>query len=183
MKSSPFVVMLLAGGLVAAPPCRATNHLIQLNEVMAGCGGDARIQFVEVVFPQMQNRWGGCAELAFFDATGAQTASFPFPSDVPDDHRDGNSALIATQAFADLPGAPHPDFLIPPVIQAPGGKVCFRGNQPEPCFPVDICPGWLRITMSTVIPVGIAVTVPAKAIAGLVDPASVAAVMAAVDPS
>ncbi len=36
-------------------------------------------------------------------------------------------------------------------------------------FPVDIYPGWLRITMSTVIPVGIAVTVPAKAIAGLVD--------------
>ncbi|MBI2324759.1 MAG: ABC-2 family transporter protein [Chloroflexi bacterium] len=36
-------------------------------------------------------------------------------------------------------------------------------------FPIDIYPGWLRITMSTVIPVGIAVTVPAKAIAGLVD--------------
>ena len=36
-------------------------------------------------------------------------------------------------------------------------------------FPIDIYPGWLRLTMSTVIPVGIAVTVPAKAIAGLVD--------------
>ncbi len=46
-------------------------------------------------------------------------------------------------------------------------------------FPVDIYPGWLRITMSTVIPVGIAVTVPAKAIAGLVDPFSVATVVAA----
>ena len=33
--------------------------------------------------------------------------------------------------------------------------------------------------MSTVIPVGIAVTVPAKAIAGLVDPLSVAAVVGA----
>ncbi len=46
-------------------------------------------------------------------------------------------------------------------------------------FPVDIYPGWLRITMSTVIPVGIAVTVPAKAIAGLVDPQTVALVLAA----
>ena len=46
-------------------------------------------------------------------------------------------------------------------------------------FPVDIYPGWLRITMSTVIPVGIAVTVPAKAIAGLVDPASLASIFAA----
>jgi len=36
-------------------------------------------------------------------------------------------------------------------------------------FPIDIYPGWLRLTMSTVIPVGIAITVPAKAIAGLVD--------------
>lgn len=36
-------------------------------------------------------------------------------------------------------------------------------------FPTDIYPGWLRLTMSTVIPVGIAVTIPAKAIAGLVD--------------
>ncbi len=46
-------------------------------------------------------------------------------------------------------------------------------------FPVDIYPGWLRITMSTVIPVGIAVTVPAKAIAGLVDPQTVTLVLAA----
>jgi ABC-2 type transport system permease protein len=36
-------------------------------------------------------------------------------------------------------------------------------------FPIDIYPGWLRLTMSTVVPVGIAVTVPAKAIVGLVD--------------
>ncbi len=37
-------------------------------------------------------------------------------------------------------------------------------------FPIDIYPGWLRLTMSTVVPIGIAVTIPAKAIAGLVDP-------------
>ncbi|HEX9436357.1 MAG TPA: ABC-2 family transporter protein [Candidatus Limnocylindria bacterium] len=36
-------------------------------------------------------------------------------------------------------------------------------------FPIDIYPGWMRLTMSTVVPVGIAVTVPAKAIVGLVD--------------
>ena len=37
-------------------------------------------------------------------------------------------------------------------------------------FPIDIYPGWLRFTMSTVVPVGIAVTVPAQAIAGRLDP-------------
>jgi len=41
-------------------------------------------------------------------------------------------------------------------------------------FPVDIYPGWLRFTMSTVVPVGIAVTVPAQAIAGRLDPIGIA---------
>jgi ABC-2 type transport system permease protein len=33
-------------------------------------------------------------------------------------------------------------------------------------FPVDVYPGWLRITLSTIVPIGIAVTLPAQAIAG-----------------
>ncbi len=36
-------------------------------------------------------------------------------------------------------------------------------------FPVDVYPGWLRITLSTVVPIGIAVTVPAQAISGRLD--------------
>ncbi len=36
-------------------------------------------------------------------------------------------------------------------------------------FPVDIYPGWLRVTLSTVVPIGIAVTVPAQAITGRLD--------------
>lgn len=46
-------------------------------------------------------------------------------------------------------------------------------------FPIDIYPGWLRLTMSTVVPVGIAVTIPAKAIAGLVDLQTIGLVLAA----
>ena len=37
-------------------------------------------------------------------------------------------------------------------------------------FPIDIYPGWLRITLATIVPIGIAVTVPAQAIAGRLDP-------------
>ena len=37
-------------------------------------------------------------------------------------------------------------------------------------FPVDIYPGWLRITLTTVVPIGLAVTVPAEAIAGRLPP-------------
>ena len=36
-------------------------------------------------------------------------------------------------------------------------------------FPVDVYPGWLRFTLSTVVPIGIAVTVPAQAVAGRLD--------------
>ena len=45
-------------------------------------------------------------------------------------------------------------------------------------FPVDVYPGWLRITLSTVVPIGIAVTVPAQAIAGRLDTASLLAMLA-----
>ncbi|MGH2451108.1 MAG: ABC transporter permease [Candidatus Limnocylindria bacterium] len=43
-------------------------------------------------------------------------------------------------------------------------------------FPVDLYPGWLRVTLSTVVPIGIAVTAPAEAVAGRLDPAGVALV-------
>lgn len=33
-------------------------------------------------------------------------------------------------------------------------------------FPIDLYPGWLRFTLTTVVPIGIAVTVPAEAISG-----------------
>jgi ABC-2 type transport system permease protein len=36
-------------------------------------------------------------------------------------------------------------------------------------FPVDIYPGWLRLTLSSIAPIGIAVTVPAQALAGKLD--------------
>jgi ABC-2 type transport system permease protein len=36
-------------------------------------------------------------------------------------------------------------------------------------FPVDVYPGWLRVTMSTVVPIGVAVTVPAQAVSGRLD--------------
>lgn len=45
-------------------------------------------------------------------------------------------------------------------------------------FPVDIYPGWLRITLSTVVPIGIAVTVPAQAVAGRLDALGVLATAA-----
>ncbi len=45
-------------------------------------------------------------------------------------------------------------------------------------FPVDIYPGWLRITMSSVLPIGIAITVPAQAVAGRLDSVGLATIVA-----
>jgi ABC-2 type transport system permease protein len=36
-------------------------------------------------------------------------------------------------------------------------------------FPVDVYPGWLRVTLSSAVPIGVAVTVPAQAISGRLD--------------
>lgn len=36
-------------------------------------------------------------------------------------------------------------------------------------FPVDVYPGWLRFTLSTIVPIGIAVTAPSQAISGTID--------------
>jgi len=46
-------------------------------------------------------------------------------------------------------------------------------------FPIDIYPFWLRFAMSSVVPVGIAVTVPAQAVSGRLDAPGVAAILAA----
>lgn len=45
-------------------------------------------------------------------------------------------------------------------------------------FPIDVYPGWLRLTLATIVPIGIAVTVPAEAISGRLSPESFLAMLA-----
>jgi cytochrome c peroxidase len=63
--------------------------------------------------------------LVFFDSTGRETGKFKFPHNVP---LDSNTQLIATQDFANLTGAPTPDFIMPPLLSPISGKVCFTNN-------------------------------------------------------
>ncbi len=46
-------------------------------------------------------------------------------------------------------------------------------------FPVDIYPAWLRVSLSTVVPIGLAVTVPASAATGKLDALGLAGMLAA----
>lgn len=45
-------------------------------------------------------------------------------------------------------------------------------------FPIDIYPGWLRVTLSSAVPIGVAVTVPAQVISGRLDFFGLAALVA-----
>src|SRR5262245_44593658 len=104
---------------------------------MAGANGDSRVQFL--IFQQQpgQNLWGpqtgeteSRAMLVFYDATGREIGIFKFTSNPAT----GGSlkTLIATQEFANLPGAPVPDVIIPPLLTPIAGKVCMKNNPANP---------------------------------------------------
>ncbi|WP_069471106.1 Calx-beta domain-containing protein [Candidatus Marithrix sp. Canyon 246] len=124
----------------------ATNHIVSINEIMAGLNGDSNVQFVEMSVPLGQHLWGpqgsesvGRTMLVFFNANDQQTGRFVFPSN-PNVTQSEHIILIATQAFADLPGAPTPDFIMPREIIPITGKVCFQGNSDNPGhFGVNLC--------------------------------------------
>jgi cytochrome c peroxidase len=142
-------VLLIAALSLPAIPVQAqrvevnTNHIgTHIHELMVGANGDSSIQFLEVGFSDCsQVAWGppsfgtqvSRAMLIFFDAAGNETYRYKFPNNVPCDFTE-HHALIATQAFANLPGAPAPDFIIPPKLNPISGKVCFRGNTEEAGF-------------------------------------------------
>src|SRR5215467_6701559 len=118
------VVLLLFPSRAVATSDNAENHI---QEIMAGVNGNSKIQFIVIQQEGGGNLWGpqapetqSRAMLQFFDAAGRETGKFKFPHDVP---LDTNPQLIATQDFANLPGAPTPDFIMPPLLSPISGKV------------------------------------------------------------
>src|ERR1051326_753601 len=140
---------------------RATNHDLHIKEVMAGANGNSKIQFIIIEQEQSgQNLWGptngtqSAAMLVFFDATGRETGKFKFPCNPTTTPPIGTAnsplTLIATQDFANLPGAPTPDFIIPPLVNPISGKVCFKNNPANPSsFPRNECVSYGNFTGDT----------------------------------
>src|SRR6478672_7809741 len=133
-KSLQFTYTLAIGVVLLLCSSRAfaTNDENHIQEIMAGVNGNSKIQFIVIKQEGGGNLWGPQAGetqsrvmLVFFDATGRETGKFKFPHDVP---ADANPQLIATQDFANLAGAPTPDFIMPPLLNPIGGKVCFTNN-------------------------------------------------------
>jgi hypothetical protein len=130
----PFAYTLAISVALLLFPSRAVADNVQnhIQEIMAGANGNSRIQFIVIQQEGGGNLWGpqsgetqSRAMLQFFDAAGRETGKFRFPHDVP---ADTNPQLIATQDFANLPGAPAPDFIMPPLLSPIGGMVCFTNN-------------------------------------------------------
>ena len=133
-KDLQFTYTLAIGVVLLLSSSRAfaTNDENHIQEIMAGVNGNSKIQFIVIKQEGGGNLWGPQAGetqsrvmLVFFDATGRETGKFKFPHSVP---ADANPQLIATQDFANLPGAPTPDFIMPPLLNPIGGKVCFTNN-------------------------------------------------------
>jgi cytochrome c peroxidase len=133
-KSLQFIYTLAIGMVLLLSSSRAfaTNDENHIQEIMAGVNGNSKIQFIVIKQEGGGNLWGpqgaetqSRVMLVFFDATGRQIGKFKFPHSVP---ADANPQLIATQDFANLTGAPTPDFIMPPLLSPIGGKVCFTNN-------------------------------------------------------
>jgi hypothetical protein len=145
-KNLQFIYTLVIGVVFMLSPSRAvaTNDENHIQEIMAGVNGNSKIQFIVIKQEGGGNLWGPQASetqsrvmLVFFDATGREIGKFKFPHSVP---VDTNPQLIATQDFANLPGAPTPDFIMPPLLNPIGGKVCFTNNPLNPnAFPRTDC--------------------------------------------
>ncbi|HKR86227.1 MAG TPA: IPT/TIG domain-containing protein, partial [Terriglobales bacterium] len=137
-KNLQFTYTLAIGVVLLLSSSRAlaTNDENHIQEIMAGVNGNSKIQFIVIKQEGGGNLWGPQAGetqsrvmLQFFDAAGRETGKFKFPHDVP---LDANPQLIATQDFANLPGAPTPDFIMPPLLSPIGGRVCFTNNPLNP---------------------------------------------------
>jgi hypothetical protein len=133
-KSLQFTYTLAIGVVLLLSSSRAfaTNDENHIQEIMAGANGNSKIQFIVIKQEGAGNLWGpqgvetqSRVMLVFFDGVGRETGKFKFPHSVPGDT---NPQLIATQDFANLPGAPTPDFIMPPLLSPISGKVCFTNN-------------------------------------------------------
>ena len=133
-KNLQFTYTLAIGVVLLLSSSRAfaTNDENHIQEIMAGVNGNSKIQFIVIKQEGGGNLWGpqgaetqSRVMLVFFDAAGREIGKFKFPHSVP---LDANPQLIATQDFANLAGAPAPDFIMPPLLNPIGGKVCFTNN-------------------------------------------------------
>ena len=97
---------------------------MRIDEVMAGAGGDATIQFVELKMNSPGQTFVSGHQIWFFDAGGVQTGTFTFTGNVSNGNTN-DSILVGTVAFEAV-ATVVPDFTMAADVMAPDGRVCFE---------------------------------------------------------
>ena len=122
MRRGRHLIKFGLGAVVAlhmSAPAQASFHFWEFKELFSNA--DGTVQFIELftVFDLQELAFGE----TFRATQGANTHDFVFPSDTP--APTGNHhLLLATAAFASLPGAVAPDFIIPDgFLFTPNGMV------------------------------------------------------------
>ncbi len=140
---------LLAGllGSLLSAQAWAGSHLWRVTELFSSA--DQRVQFIELT------EVGGSQNEFHLTGKWFMTDSqfYEFPTDLP-----GPTAnlkfLIATAAFAELPGAPAPDYIVPEGFFDPAGDtlVYFTYDSftlPDETMPADGVTSMNRYTLTT----------------------------------
>lgn len=102
----------------------AAFHLMRIDEVMAGSGGDPSVQFVELQMTSSGQRFVSGHFISFRDSEDSETGRFTFPGNVTNSNL-GESILVGTAAFAQASNV-APDFTMNPGIMPTDGRVCFE---------------------------------------------------------
>ena len=95
------------------PPldAQAGSHRWRINEVFSDAAATVQdIEMRQVEEGATEQHLGG---KNFFTSLFQNPTPFTFPNDLEPPTGLDRNFLMATQAFADLPGAPTPDFLVP----------------------------------------------------------------------
>ena len=94
----------------------AKSHLWKFKEIFSNADGSVQYIEMDVLDPAGTGEWRTInQELA------SNGSVFIFPANLPQENTYLRSMLIATPAFAALPGAPTPDFVIPAGFFDPAG--------------------------------------------------------------
>lgn len=135
-RFAPIATVFVAAALCATVTrvgARAATDA-HIHELLVGANGASRVQYIVIAQEAAgQNAWGpgpnqsrARARLRILDVHGRETAVWAFPTDPGT----GGSllTLLGTADYAALPGVPAPDVIIPPLLPAGGGRVCFEST-------------------------------------------------------
>lgn len=86
----------------------AKTHQWKFKEIFSNADGSVQYIEMEVIDPSGTDEWG-----VFGNRIETRDEIYFIPSNLPNENTYLRSMLFATPAFAALPGAPTPDFIIP----------------------------------------------------------------------